>query len=243
MSNLRVIPAVDLLDRRLARLSKGDVQTAKYYQAFGNPVQAALHWEEQGAKLLHVVDLDAAMGRGNNRLSIHRILSRVRIPVQVGGGLRSAEDVMDVLNKGASRAIIGTFAFENPGQFRQLLINLGCEKIVVALDYVEDRIVTRAWQQKTELPLEETLRGLIRVGAKLFLLTAVERDGLLAGPDLESLSRYTRIPGARIIAAGGIASLRDLEKLNDIGVDEAIVGKALYEQHFTLAEALALFPD
>jgi phosphoribosylformimino-5-aminoimidazole carboxamide ribotide isomerase len=243
VNDLRVIPAVDLLDRRLARLSKGDVQTAKYYQVFGDPVQAALHWEKQGAKSLHVVDLDAAMGRGNNRLLIHRILSEVRIPVQVGGGLRSPEDVMDVLNKGASRAIIGTFAFENPSQFRQMIISLGCEKIVVALDYIENRIVTRAWQQKTELTLEETLRSLIGAGAKIFLLTAVARDGLLSGPDLENLSRCTRIPGARIIAAGGVAGLRDLENLAEIGVDEAIVGKALYEQRFTLEEVLALFPD
>jgi phosphoribosylformimino-5-aminoimidazole carboxamide ribotide isomerase len=243
VNDLRVIPAVDLLDRRLARLSKGDVQTAKYYQAFGDPVQAALHWEKQGAKSLHVVDLDAAMGRGNNRLLIHRILSQVKIPVQVGGGLRSPEEVMDVLNKGASRAIIGTFAFENPGQFRQMIISLGREKIVVALDYIENRIVTRAWQQKTELTLEETLRSLIGAGAKRFLLTAVARDGLLAGPDLENLSRCTRIPGARIIAAGGVADLRDLENLAEIGVDEAIIGKALYEQRFTLEEVLTLFPD
>ena len=243
MRGLRVIPAVDLLGRRLARLSKGDVQTAKYYQVFGDPVQAALHWEKQGAKSLHVVDLDAAMGRGNNRPLIHRILSEVRIPVQVGGGLRSVEDIIDVLDKGASRAVIGTLAFENPGQFRQLLISLGSEKIVVALDYIEDRIVTRAWQQKTELALEETLRSLIETGATFFLLTAVARDGLLTGPDLESLSRCTRIPGARIIAAGGVAGLQDLLNLNDIGVEEAIVGKALYEQRFTLEEALALFPD
>jgi phosphoribosylformimino-5-aminoimidazole carboxamide ribotide isomerase len=231
------------MNGRLARLSRGDPETAKYYEVFGDPVQAALHWEREGARLLHVIDLDAAMGTGDNRALIQRILSEVRIPVQVGGGLRRASDAIEILGQGASRVLIGTLAFEKPEEFRLLIDEVGNERLVVALDYVEDKIVTLGWKQRTGLLLTEALRNLLEIGVTIFLLTAVRRDGLMAGPDLENLSKCVRIPGAKIIAAGGIGDLDDLERLRKIGIGEVVVGKALYEGRFTLREAQALFPE
>ena len=238
---LRIIPAVDLMNGRLARLSKGDPNTAKYYEAFGDPVETAKHWEREGASFLHVIDLDAAVGRGNNRTLIQRILNEVKIPVQVGGGLRSPADVMEILRLGASRALVGTLAFESPEEFRQLLGNVGDGRLVVALDYVEGRVVIRGWRQRKELFLTEALLNLLKMGVRMFLLTDVRRDGLMTGPDLETLSRYVRIPHAQIIAAGGTGSLEDLDRLREIGVDEVVVGRALYEGRFTLREALTMF--
>jgi len=238
---LRIVPAVDLMNGQIARLSRGDPETVKYYRAFGDPAQAALHWEREGARFLHVIDLDAAVGRGDNRVLIQRILREVRIPVQVGGGLRSATDVIQILGLGASRALVGTLAFEKTEEFRQLLGNVGNERLVVALDYFENRVVTRGWGRSTELVLTEALSNLFGMGVRIFLLTDVRRDGLMTGPDLETLSKCARIPSAKIIAAGGIGSLDDLEKLREIGVAEAVVGRALYEGRFTLREALTLF--
>ena len=240
---MRVIPAIDLMSGQLTRLSKGDPETAKHYKDFENPVEAALYWEREGARLLHVIDLDAAMGRGDNRGLIKEILGRVKVPVQVGGGLRSPADVLDVLGLGAARALVGTLALESPDEFDRLLAQVGSGRLVVALDYVEDRVVIRGWKQRTELRLTDSLRDLTGRGVATFLLTDVRRDGLMAGPDLETLSRCVGYRGARIIAAGGIGSLDDLRRLGEVGVDEVVVGKALYEGRFTLREALALFPD
>ena len=231
------------MNGRLARLSRGDPETAKYYEVFGDPVETAVHWEREGARFLHVVDLDAAGGRGDNRVLVRRILGEVGIPVQVGGGLRSPADVIEVLGLGASRALVGTLAFEKPEEFRRLLDQVGNERLVVALDYVEGQVVTRGWKQRTELLLTENFRNLLEMGVRMFLLTCVRRDGLMTGPDLETLSKCARIPGAKIIAAGGIGSLDDLEKLREIGVTEVVVGRALYERRFTLREALTMFPE
>jgi len=231
------------MNGRLARLSRGDPETAKYYDAFGDPVQTAAHWEREGARFLHVVDLDAALGHGDNRALIQQILSAVHIPVQVGGGLRSPADVIEVLDMGASRALVGTLVFGNPEGFRWLLEKVGDERLVVALDYVEGRVVTKGWRQRTELLLSEALLKLLEMGVRMFLLTDVRRDGLMTGPDFETLSKYTRFPNAKIIAAGGIGSLDDLERLKKTGVYEVVVGRALYEGRFTLREALAMFPE
>ena len=242
MKTMRIIPAIDVLGGRLARLSRGDPETAKYYEAFGGPVQAAKRWEREGARFLHVVDLDAAMDRGNNRAVIRQVVSQVSIPVQVGGGLRRKRDVIEVIGLGASRALVGTLAFEHSEEFGQLLHEVGNERLVVALDHLQGRVVIQGWKKQTDSRLMESIMGLIESGARIFLITSVVRDGLMTGPDLESLSRCAQIPGAKIIAAGGIASLEDLRKLKAIGIEEAVIGRALYEGRFNLKDALDEFP-
>ncbi len=234
---------MDLKDGRLARLSRGDPKTAKYYDNLGDPVQTSLHWKKEGACFLHLVDLDAATGMGNNRTLIHRILSEVDIPVQVGGGLRTSADVVEILDWGASRALVGTLVFDRPEEFQKLLDNVGSNCIVVALDYIEDKVVTRGWSKRTEFTVSETLNMLLRRGVKMFLLTAVGRDGLMTGPDIETLSVCARISGAHLIAAGGVGTLDDLVRLSTLGIEEVIVGKALYEGRFTIQEALERFME
>jgi phosphoribosylformimino-5-aminoimidazole carboxamide ribotide isomerase len=237
------MPAIDLLNGHLARLSKGDPSTAKYYEAFRDPIQTAVHWEKEGARSLHVIDLDSAMGTGSNRNIVKQILDEVSIPVQVGGGLRSAKDIVELIRLGASRVLVGTMVLESSEEFGRVLEDIGSKRLAVALDYVDGRIVTQGWKQRTEICLDEALTNLFQIGVRIFLLTDVTRDGLMVGPDLDSLSRCRRISDVQIIAAGGIASLGDLQQLKEIGVDEVVVGKALYEERFTLKEALDAFPE
>lgn len=238
---MRIIPAVDLKNGRLSRLSRGDPSTAKYYEALGDPVQTSVHWERSGANLLHVIDLDAVIGIGDNSLLIRRILEAVHIPVQVGGGLRTFKNALETLEAGASRIILGTFPFDNPHEFDCLLSTFGSERIVVALDYSEGKVLTEGWRKQTDMLLIDAMQHFRQMGVGRFLLTATGRDGLMVGPDIDTLSECKRMSGVHIIAAGGIGRLSDLEELTSIGVEEVVVGKALYEGRFTLAEAIARF--
>ncbi len=236
---MRIIPAIDLKNGRLSRLSKGDPDTAKYYEALGDPVEASLYWERTGATFLHVIDLDAAIGTGNNDLLVRRILRAVHIPVQVGGGIRTLRKALEILEGGASRIILGTLAFEKLDELDYLLSTFGSERIVVALDYSEGKVLTEGWKKRTEIPLIEAIEHFKQRGVCRFLLTAIRRDGLMVGPDLDTLSKDRMMSGIHIIAAGGIGRLSDLEELKRIGVEEVVVGKALYEGRFTLAEAIS----
>jgi phosphoribosylformimino-5-aminoimidazole carboxamide ribotide isomerase len=238
---MRIIPAIDLKSGRLSRLSKGDPDTAKYYDALGDPIEASVHWERTGATFLHVIDLDAAMGTGDNNLLVRRILGAVHIPVQVGGGIRTLKNASEILEVGASRVILGTLAFEKLDELDYLLSTFNSERIVVALDYSEGKVLTEGWKKHTEIPVIEAIERFRQKGVRRFLLTATGRDGLMVGPDVDTLSRSSRISGIHIIAAGGIGRLSDLEELRSIGVEEVVVGKALYEGRFTLAEAIARF--
>ena len=232
---------MDLKNGRLSRLSKGDPNTAKYYEALGGPVQASIYWERTGATLLHLIDLDAAVGAGDNSLLIRRILGAIHIPVQVGGGLRTLKNALDVLDAGASRIILGTLPFDSPREFDYLLSNFGSGRIVVALDYLEGKVLTEGWKKHTNILLVDAMQRFRQMGVERFLLTATGRDGLMSGPDIDTLSECKRISGVHIIAAGGIGKLGDLEILMNIGVEEVVVGKALYEGRFTLAEAITRF--
>jgi phosphoribosylformimino-5-aminoimidazole carboxamide ribotide isomerase len=183
------------------------------------------------------------MGMGNNRMLIHRILREVSIPVQVGGGLRTSADVVEILDWGASRVLVGTIVFDRPEEFQQLLENVGSNYIVVALDYLEGKVVTKGWRKRTEFTVPEMLHMLLRKGVKIFLLTAVGRDGLMTGLDIETLTVCAQISGAHLIAAGGVGNLDDIARLRTLGIEEVVVGKALYEGHFTFQEALARFTE
>ena len=238
---MRIIPAVDLKNGHVSRLSKGDPKTAKYYETLGSPIEASIHWERLGATILHVVDLDAAMGTGSNSFLVRRILKSVSIPVQIGGGLRTLKDAQDMLKAGASRIMLGTLAFERSDDLELLISTSGTERLVVALDYIDDKVLIEGWGKQTEIPLIEAIEHFKRKGVQKFLLTATGRDGLMIGPDVNTISRCNEISGIQIIAAGGIGSLGDLEALSSIGVQEVVVGKALYEGCFTLPEAIARF--
>lgn len=223
------------------RLSRGDPNTAKIYEQFGDPIKTAQKWQEDGAKKLHIIDLDAALGSGNNRSIISEIAKSITLPIQVGGGIRTIIDVEHLLSLGIDQVILGALPFNDPFALNKIQKQFGSDVVIVALDNKNGNIMIEGWKTKTKLRVRDSLNKFIGMGIKSFLITSIIKDGTLSGPDLETLGEASEIPEAKIIAAGGIGQLDDLIELNKIGVDSAVIGKALYEERFTLKEALSQF--
>lgn len=234
---MEVIPAVDLMNGRVVRLLKGNPQFPKSYEHLGSPVEVAMKWEAEGAKSIHVIDLNAALELGSNLHVIKEIVNTVGIPVQVGGGIRSLESARGLLNLGVDRIILGSLAFEEPHTLEILLEEYGSRRIIIALDHLNGTVMVRGWKTPAKLSPEVAASRFSRLGVNLFLVTSVARDGTLMGPDLDTLFKVRHL-GVDVIAAGGISSLEDLLDLKKVGVRGVIVGKALYEGRFSLSEAL-----
>jgi len=234
---LEIIPSIDLLKGKVVRLIKGDPNFSKIYS--DDPVATSIKWMNLGAKTLHVVDLDAALSSGSNLAIVKKIVNAVKIPIQLGGGLRSVEKIREVLGLGVDRAVVGTMAFLNSNSISELVLKYGSERIVVALDYRLNHVMVSGWRCEVDMTVGEALKYFKDLGVKRFLLTCIERDGTLKGPDLETLYSASSLEGVEIFASGGVSSLRDLHMLKEVGVEGVIVGRALYEGCFTLEEALA----
>lgn len=235
---MEVIPAIDLMKGKVVRLSQGDPNTAKVYDHLGEPVAIAETWEKQGAKTLHIIDLDAALNTGNNLKIISDIADAVSLRIQVGGGIRKLQAAQNLLEAGITRIILGALAFKEPHALSKLLKRFGDERLIVALDHQDGRIMVEGWKTPTKLGIEKALVKFLDLHIQTFLITSITRDGTLTGPDFKTLGEACAYPSVSIIAAGGIGSLNDLVVLNRIGVNAAVVGKALYEGVFTLKEAL-----
>jgi phosphoribosylformimino-5-aminoimidazole carboxamide ribotide isomerase len=232
-----VIPAIDLIAGKVVRLKKGDLIEVSIYEKFGDPRKVAKRWEEEGAEFLHLVDLDATMSKGNNKNLIMRIAEDTSIPVQAGGGIRSLEYAEKYLENGVDRVILGSLLIENPVVVESLLEKYGKERVMIALDHSNGRIRYNGWKKTTNIDVVDALEEYITKGAQWFLVTSVEKDGTMTGPSLEILKRIANID-AQIVAAGGVGNLEDLILLKEIGVKAVVVGKALYEERFTLREAI-----
>jgi phosphoribosylformimino-5-aminoimidazole carboxamide ribotide isomerase len=238
---MQIIPAIDIMGGEVVRLRRGDENAVTRFGAQGTPLELARLWCEQGAEYLHLVDLDAALGRGDNGEVVKAIIDDIGTPVQVGGGIRSPESARDLLDRGAGRVVLGSMALEEPGTVSVLLEEYGGGRLVVALDHRRGDVLWKGWKESTGRRLEEVLGEFAAAGVEWFLVTDVDRDGAMEGPDLET---YSRIRGeALIIASGGVRSLDDLLLLSETGVEAAVVGKALYEGRFTLVEAINLLED
>ncbi len=237
-----VIPAVDLMGGKVVRLVRGDPKLATSYERLGDPVSVAKKWEAEGARFVHVVDLDAALELGSNLNVVESIAEAVRVPLEVGGGIRSIEAARHLFSIGVKRVVLGSVAFSSPSVVEALLGEFGGERVVVALDNVEGLVVVRGWKASAEVSVSEAVARFSKIGVKLFLVTSVARDGTLSGPDLDVLSQLCR-KGVSVIAAGGIGSLDDLVALKTLGVGAVVVGKALYEGRFSLGEALRTVED
>lgn len=233
---MELIPAIDLMGGRVVRLRRGDPNQATVYS--DAPAAVAQHWESLGADALHVVDLDSALQISKERQTslISQIVKAVRIPVQVGGGIRTTEQIAEVLSTGASKAIVGTMALQNQQELEMALREFGAERIMVALDYADGRVKIKGWQQATDLDPIEALQQLCRRGARQFLMTAIAQDGTLAGADVETLAGAVRVADAQVYASGGIAGLADVQRLKQIGVKGIIIGKALYDRVVTMKQ-------
>jgi len=236
---LLIIPAVDIMGGKVVRLVRGDPEQAKSYDYLGDPVTVAKRWESEGAQLIHVVDLDAALGFGENTRIIENITHSVNIPVQVGGGIRSVERAHRLVDAGVTRIVLGSLAFKSIESLKLLLENLGSERIVIALDYLNNRVMIGGWRESAHLTLREAAVFFSSLGVKYFLVTSIKHDGVMMGPDVEGLSRILDL-GVNIMASGGIRSLNDIAVLRDLGVYGVIIGRALYEGYFTLKEALKI---
>jgi len=245
-----IIPAIDLRGGRCVRLVQGRANDATVYDA--DPVETARDFAASGAELLHIVDLDAAFGVADsgNAAVIERIVGEVQIPVEVGGGMRSIEAVRRMIERGASYAIVGTLAVREPETLAKLVAEFGA-KIVVGIDARDGQVMTHGWETGGGIAATELAARVARVGVERIIYTDVACDGMLAGVNLEQTASVARAARVRVTASGGTGSLADVKRLvefelmmrGDVGVgrvDSVIVGKALYENRFTLAEALAV---
>jgi phosphoribosylformimino-5-aminoimidazole carboxamide ribotide isomerase len=234
-----VYPAVDIAGGRCVRLLQGRPEQETVY--YDDPLEAARHWERLGARALHVVDLDGALGRGpagpNGPSPALALVGGVGVPVQVAGGLRSTAAVRRVLEAGAARAVVGTRAVRDPAWAMGLCRELP-GRIVVAVDAREGRVAVEGWQDTAEVGPVELARRLAEGGPAAFLYTDVSRDGMLSRPHFAGVERLLAAVEVPVIASGGVASLEDIRRLGECGADAVIVGKALYEGLFTLSEAL-----
>jgi len=235
---MKVIPSIDLMKGQVVRLIQGDPNRATVYGI--NASNTAKKYEELGADALHLVDLDATLSRGNNLNPIRKVREKVSASIQVGGGIRSIEYADKLIEMGIDKLVIGTIALEKRELFKEILSKIGNARIVVALDYEGEQVVTRGWTKKTGLGLLDALEEISALGVKTFLLTCVERDGMLIGPDIDVLKEAKRVSGAEIQASGGVSNIKDVEKLMLAGVDAVIIGKALYERKIRLEDAIAL---
>jgi phosphoribosylformimino-5-aminoimidazole carboxamide ribotide isomerase len=237
---MNLYPAIDILDGSAVRLTRGDFDAKKVYDE--DPLSAARGWVDAGAEYLHVVDLDGAKsGKPVNIPQLARIAAGAGVPVQYGGGLRSAAAVSEALAAGAARVILGTAAFTQPGLLERVLSEHGPDRVLVSVDVRDGHVTTAGWTEMTEITTEVVIDSLARRGARRLVFTNVDRDGMLQGPDLEEVRRVARaVHDGNVIYSGGIGALADLEGLaglGESGLEGVIVGKALYERRFTVAQA------
>jgi phosphoribosylformimino-5-aminoimidazole carboxamide ribotide isomerase len=235
-----VIPAIDIRGGKVVRLTRGELAEETVYGSA--PEEAARRWEREGAERLHVVDLDAAISGKPQFDAIAAVIEAVKIPVEVGGGLRILENAMRYRERGADRVIFGTAAVAAPGVV-QAALERWPEAVAVALDARRGKVAVAGWQEITTVDATELAARVKGWGVRRIQYTDVVRDGTLVGPNLEGLLQVAQASGLRVTAAGGVATLEDLGRLRALeeqGVDEVIVGKALYERRFSLAEAKAV---
>ena len=241
MSPLVLLPAVDVADGAAVRLVQGEAGTETSY---GDPLDAALAWQQGGAEWIHLVDLDAAFGRGDNRELLARVVGSLDVRVELSGGIRDDATLEAALATGAARVNLGTAALESPDWVRGAIARHG-DAIAVGLDVRGTTLAARGWTQEGG-DLWETLARLDADGCARYVVTDVHKDGTLTGPNLQLLRDVCARTDAAVVASGGVSSLDDLRaiaSLVDDGVEGAIVGKALYSGAFTLPEALAAVAD
>lgn len=232
-----VIPAIDLIKGKVVRLTRGDPNQATFYDKIGTPLQIAKKWQSEGAQRLHIIDLDAAFGRGDNLAVASEIARATGLPIQVGGGIRSEEAAAKLLSTSIAYVILGALAFRDPDAVTRLEAKYP-DRVIVSLDNRDGMVMVEGWTADTSITLMDALEIFAKLKVKTFLVTSITRDGTLSGPDLDTLNEACGYPGVDIIAAGGIGSLNDLVELSRTGVKGAVVGKALYERKFTLKQAI-----
>ncbi|WP_226567227.1 1-(5-phosphoribosyl)-5-[(5-phosphoribosylamino)methylideneamino]imidazole-4-carboxamide isomerase [Bacillus stratosphericus] len=238
MSEFILYPAIDMRNGKCVRLVQGDYDQETIYG--DSPLDMAVRFAKEGAKWIHLVDLDGAKaGKRVNHEHVLAIASSLDVNVQIGGGIRTEEDVEFYLNNGVSRVILGSSAVSNPAFVKKMLAQYH-EKIAIGIDARNGFVSTEGWLETSKVKAEELGKELAKEGAEVFIFTDIQMDGMLSGPNVDSTVRLAEATGKQVITSGGVSALADIQKLSaqkHVGVSGAIIGKALYTKQFTLAEA------
>lgn len=240
---MRILPAIDIKDGQAVRLFKGDFSQKTVVNT--DVLAQALLFKEAGIRMIHVVDLDGALeGRAANRDLITRIKAETGLAIQVGGGIRSLEQIEDYLSVGIDRVIIGSMAVKNPAFVEAALQRFGSDKIVVGIDAKKGLVATEGWLETSDQDYVSLALAMEKIGVRLFVYTDVDRDGTLTGPNIQHYHKLlVALKQAKVIASGGIQSAADLEELRKLGLTGAIVGKAYYQGNISLSQLKEIDED
>jgi phosphoribosylformimino-5-aminoimidazole carboxamide ribotide isomerase len=224
---MKVIPAIDIMCGNVVRLVKGNPANKIVYS--NNAIEIAMKWKAAGADMLHVVDLDATLRTGKSNIEIiTKLIKEVNIPVEVAGGIRSTDAVNEMFSRNAAKVVLGTMAYKEPSSIRWLA-RKKADKIIISIDQYNGKVMIDGWKESSGSGVDDALKLFLAMGIKEFLLTSIDKDGTLTGPDTTTLAHACSFPGARIIASGGISSLEDIIRVRSAGCTSVILGKALYD--------------
>jgi len=230
-----LLPAIDIMNGKCVRLYRGRFEQVTTYNEY--PLDMARFFVKEGADFLHIVDLDGAReGEIKNFKTIHQICKAISIPIEVGGGIRHKKDIAKILDAGVSRVILGTAAVEDLKWLKKVLQKFDAKKIVIGLDVHGDKVATHGWEKASEIDVFDFAKELEDLGVKRIIYTDISRDGTLTSPNFELGEKLIQLTDLKIIASGGVTTFKHLEILRDMGIEGAIIGKALYEGKINLAE-------
>ena len=234
---MNIIPAIDLIDGEVVRLRKGNYSEKKIYNV--DPIKLCNQWTDMGIKRIHIVDLQGALkGNQKNFETIKKLLKKTKLDLQIGGGIRNYETAKKMLDLGISKVIFGTAAIENPQEIDKTIDIYGENKVIVGIDLYRGKIKISGWTKGTEITYQDLINRMRNIGVTEFMFTDVEKDGTLTNPNYEMYSELIKLAGNNIIAAGGISDGEHLKKLNKIGINYAVIGKALYEGKINISEII-----
>lgn len=236
---MRLYPAIDLKDGQCVRLKQGDYEVVTVYSE--DPVRIAQEWEKAGGDVLHVVDLDGAKaGKSINNQVIADIVKAVKMPVEVGGGIRNLKAIEEKLSLGVSRVILGSAAVKEPELVAEAIKRFGPERVVVGVDAKSGKVAVEGWLEVTHFTALSFCQSLEKIGVTTVIYTDIAKDGMLQGPNVAETKRIIEATHLKVVASGGVSTLEDLKTLADIGCEGAIIGKALYTKAIDLAEAVTV---
>ena len=237
---MKLYPAIDIKNGQCVRLQQGLFDATTVYS--NEPFEVAKQFEAVGAKFLHIVDLDGALqGMGANDEALAQIIKNVTIPLEIGGGIRTMQDIEHRLNMGVTRVILGTKAVESPEFVKEAILKFGADKIVIGIDAKNGMVAIKGWETISNVDAVTLALSMKDLGVKTIIYTDISKDGMLCGPNLVQTARMVEATGLDIVASGGVSSMEDLEQLENIGVEGAILGKAIYEKRVDLKVATERF--
>ena len=237
---MKLYPAIDIKNGQCVRLQQGLFDATTVYS--NAPFEVAKQFEEVGAKFLHIVDLDGALkGMGANDDALAEIIKNVNIPLEIGGGIRTMQDIEHRLNMGVTRVILGTKAVESPDFIKEAIATFGADKIVIGIDAKDGMVAIKGWETISNIDAVTLALSMKDLGVKTIIYTDISKDGMLCGPNFVQTAKMVEATGLDIIASGGVSSMQDLEQLEKIGVEGAILGKAIYEKRVDLKVATERF--